>query len=172
MRTEHSSRTELRAHQLLKSTSSFLKLAIILISNSFPHDVMSRPIPEQYQPVYEQAKQQLREHQLLTPQGHSTAHGQQLVDYFFRDLDTSRYFRNSKEVLPDPHSLDEVLYTLCCLVWHDQSSVQKSQIRQWAEQNHIHPAVVPIMAATYLVERQHTNGQRPSDEGTASYTGR
>lgn len=124
-----------------------------------------------YQKLYEQVKQQLREKQLLTPQGHPTARGQQLVEYFFHDLDTSRYFRNSKEVLPEHHSLDEILYTMCCLVWYDQSPVQKSQIRQWAEQNHIHPAVAPIMAATYVIECQHNNGKRPSDERTASYTG-
>ncbi len=127
-----------------------------------------------YPKQYELAKQQLREHQLLTPQGRSTARGQQLVEYFFRDFDTSRYFRNSKEVLPDPHSLDEILYTLCCLVWHDQSPAQRSQIRQWAEQNHLHPAAAPIIAAAYVVEHQQKSnhdGGLPHEE-TASYTGR
>lgn len=130
---------------------------------------MRRPIPEQYLQAYERAKQQLLEKQLLTPQGRPTARGQQLVDYLFRDLDTPRYLRNSQTVLPEHHTLDEVLYTVCCLVWHDQSPAQRSQIRQWAEQNHLHPAVAPIMAATYMVERQHTNDE--GRERTASYTG-
>lgn len=125
-----------------------------------------------YQKLYEQVKQQLREKQLLTPQGHPTARGQQLVDYFFRDLDTPRYLRNSKAVLPEHHSLDDVVYTICLLVWHDQSPTQRSQIRQWAENNRLHPAIAPIMAATYIVERQHTTDGKPSDERTASYTGR
>lgn len=171
MRTEHSSRTELRAHGLKNSMVSFLKLVIILINNPFLPILMRRPIPEQYRPVYEQAKQQLREHQLLTPQGRSTAEGQQLVEYFFHRLNAPPYFSQANEVLSDQSSLDEVLYHICCLVWYDQSPAQKSQIRQWAAQNHLHPAVAPIMAATYLVESQHTNGKRPSDERTASYTG-
>lgn len=131
---------------------------------------MRRPIPEQYQPAYERAKQQLREKQLLTPQGRSTARGQQLVDYFFPHLDAARYFSNSQTVLPEHHSLDEILYTICCLVWYDQSAAQRSQVRQWAEQNHLHPAVAPILAATYMVERQRTNGE--GRERTTSYTGR
>lgn len=127
-----------------------------------------------YQKRYELAKQQLREKQLLTPQGRTTAPGQQLVEYFFPDLDASRYLRNAKAVLPEHHSLDELLYTMCCLVWYDQSPVQKSQIRQWAEQNHLHPAAAPIIAAAYVVEHQQKSnhdGGLPHEE-TASYTGR
>ena len=126
---------------------------------------MNRPLS----PQYHQAKRQLQERQLLTPEGQPTARAQPLADYFFPHLDAPRYLRSSKEVPPEHPAADDLLYTLCLLVWHDQSVEQRSRIRNWAEQNHLHPAAAPIIAASYVVRHQHANDHQHVEK-TASYT--
>ncbi len=117
-------------------------------------------------PLYYLAKNQLEGIQFLK-EGKITSQGHDLVQCFFEHIDISRYRRQANLVLPEQHTLDDLLYVTCLLLWHDQRVEQKQDIRSWAGQYQLHPAVVPIAGAVYISE------QKPKKmnvhEPTASY---
>ena len=119
-------------------------------------------------PSYYHSREQLQEKKLYA-EGKVTEEGKKLVHFFFREIDSTRYMRQAKEVLPPHHSLDELLYTLCLLLWHEQSVPARANIRNWAGQYQLHPSIVPIAAALYISEEKARGTNGAHAERTASY---